>query len=91
MAASEQIVSLKQVLSILAQYREADRTVVPIPPALIYLGLRFIEIFGLNVGFKSDSFKTMMTRNQQIDFDATRKLGCIFTPFNALTYDDKPC
>lgn len=90
-AASEQIVSLKQVLSILAQYREADRIVVPIPPALIYLGLRFIEMFGLNVGFKSDSFKTMMTRNQQIDFDATRKLGCIFRPFNALTYDDKPC
>ena len=88
-AASEQAVSLREILSTLAKYHALKRTLIPIPSLVIILCLRLAEFFKLPVGFKFDSLKTMMVRNETVDFTATKQTNINFREFSMSTCDEK--
>lgn len=88
-AASEQAVSLRDILSTLAECHGLRRTLIPIPSLVIILCLKLAEIFKIPLGFKSDSLKTMMVRNETVDFTATKQANINFREFSMSTCDEK--
>ncbi len=80
LAACEQPETFRSVLETLAAPR--NKIYVPIPPALIWAGLRSLELCGLRPRMRSDSMVSLLNPDPNPDFTATRRLGMVFRPFS---------
>jgi len=74
-AASEQPLTLRRILHILARARNRRVTLVPVPWRAAWLALRSAEIVGLHPSFRSDSVISLMHQDPDPDFAMTRVLG----------------
>lgn len=84
-AASQKHVSFGQILKTIAKSQNRRIFLLPVPYICAYLGLRFLEAIGLNIGLRSDSLKGLKYVNRKINFEPTLKLKTKFREFNEKT------
>lgn len=84
-AASEKVVTFKNIVTTLAQVHNKKCCLMPLPYEFIYLALKTAELLKIRTRMRSDSLKYMRYSNKNIDFSITRKSGIIFRPFDANT------
>jgi nucleoside-diphosphate-sugar epimerase len=81
LAACEQGETFRGVLEALAAPRK--KIYLPIPPAMIWAGLRALELIGLRPRLRSDSMVSLLNPDPNPDFSAARRTGIVFRPFTA--------
>ncbi|MBS3148459.1 NAD-dependent epimerase/dehydratase family protein [Candidatus Woesearchaeota archaeon] len=81
-AACEKHLTFRTILKTLAKAQGKKIFLLPVPYFCAYLGLRTLELIGLNLGFRSDSLKGLRYVNENIDFEPTQKTQIEFREFN---------
>ena len=83
-AAHESPTTLRAIALQIAQAHDRRLALIPLPPALIYLGLRSAEIVGVPLPFRSDSLRSLMN---PIPLDQVSALARSPVEFPPLTAD----
>lgn len=84
-AASENGMTLREILLTLGAAQQKNLIFVPLPWRLVWFGLRCSEIMGLPIGFRSDSLISLLNQNPNPDFALTARSGVRFRDFTAET------
>lgn len=79
-AASENGLAFAEIIRKLARVKGNSPLLIPIPWRAAWLGLKFLEIVGKPIGFKSDSLVSLMTPNPSIDFRSLQVYGAPQNP-----------
>lgn len=87
-AASEKMITFKDIILTLAQYHQKKIFLLPVPYEIFYLGLRAAEVLHLKLGLRSDSLKYLKHYDKAPDFSETTKFNISFRPFNVKTLAD---
>jgi nucleoside-diphosphate-sugar epimerase len=80
-AASPDPVTFREVLFHLASTSGRNVIGVPVPPSLMRLGLRLLEMLNLKPAFRSDSVVSLQDLNPSPDFSMLTRSGVTFRPF----------
>ena len=80
-AAHPQEWPLKQLLLEIARGQRRKISFIPLPWRLVWLGLKFGEVCGLRLNFRSDSLVSLMYQNPQPDFSSNAAAGLVCRPF----------
>jgi nucleoside-diphosphate-sugar epimerase len=84
-AASENGMTLQEILLTLGVARQKKLVFIPLPWRLVWFGLRCSEVIGLPIGFRSDSLISLLNQNPNPDFAPTVQSGIRFRDFTAET------
>ncbi len=82
-AASSEGYRFIDFLRILSNSLEKRHIFVPIPWQIIWMTLKCFELFGLKLGYKSDSIVNLMHVNLKLDFGPTLKTNNKFRPYRS--------
>ena len=80
-AANGQPWPFKKLLLEIARGQNKKIKFVPLPWRLVWAGLKFAEVCGLKLNFRSDSLISLMNQNPAPDFSENSKAGLICRPF----------
>lgn len=83
-AASDIYIYFNDLIMYLARKRQKRILLLPIPFYGIYFLLRMIELFGINIGFRSDSLLGLQYANKHHDFVEAKSLGATFSGLGEL-------
>ncbi|HVA65305.1 MAG TPA: NAD-dependent epimerase/dehydratase family protein [Elusimicrobiota bacterium] len=82
-AANPQPVAFADILKSLAKRQGRRARVIPMPAALGLGLLRTLETLGLPAGFRSDSLRSLLYPNPNMDFETQKSWGVEFRPYPA--------
>ncbi len=80
-AAHEQPWTVKRLLQEIARALNRRLKFVPLPWRMVWLGLKFAEVCGLRLDFRSDNLISLMYQNPSPDFSANAEAGLRCRPF----------
>lgn len=80
-AASEVALPFIEILRRLAGKSGNRVILIPVPWWPAWLGLKFLELLGIRLAFKSDSLISLVNSDPKPDFDATRSMAIRFKEF----------
>ena len=80
-AASENGLTLRDILKKLAAARKKKLLFIPVPYWLVLSGLKTFEKIGIKTRFKTDNLVSLANQNEHPDFSATRKIKAVFHNF----------
>ena len=80
-AAHDRPWSFRELLSEIARGLDRKVKFVPLPPRLVWAGLKSAELCGLRLNFRSDNVVSLMHQNPKPDFSPNAAAGLICRPF----------
>ncbi|MBI4848387.1 MAG: NAD-dependent epimerase/dehydratase family protein [Nitrospirae bacterium] len=86
-AAHPEYVPFQKMMRMISQHHGQYVTFVPVPGYLAWLGLYALEVIGVNVGFRSDSLKSMLNSPPKHDFSGSEKFAMTYRQFSAWLSD----
>ncbi len=83
-AASTKCMTFKEIIYVLAQSKNKKVWFIYFPYSILLMALRFCELIGLNIAFRSDSLIGLVNHNPKPNFYATLSAGLIFQDLNPI-------
>ena len=80
-AASENGLTLRNILKKLAAAKKKSILFIPVPYWLVLSGLKTFEKIGIKMRFKADNLVSLANQNEHPDFSETRKIKAVFHNF----------
>ena len=83
LACNSKCIRFADILRLIAKKQGHSRLFLPIPWRCAWLGLRTLELTGVQLGIRSDSLISLMNPNPEPDFGETSRLGIGFRSFES--------
>lgn len=75
--ASNTGIDFYDLIKIIARKKGKHIIFIPVPWKLIWITIKISEILGLNIGFRSDSFISLLNQNTKPNFEPAKSMGII--------------
>ncbi len=82
-AANPRPVAFSDILTALARRQGRTVRIIPVPAAMGLAALKSLEACGAPLGFRSDSLKSLLNPNPDINFETQKSWGVSFRPYPA--------